>query len=98
MEQRISATEARIHFGELMRAAQEEPIIVERDGVPKVVVLSKQAYDDLLAQIPKHNWRDLVDDVHKQIRAELSGKTLPPPEQIIQQAREERDQRYDSMR
>jgi prevent-host-death family protein len=33
-EKQISATEARIHFGELIREAKEEnqPYIVERDG------------------------------------------------------------------
>jgi len=51
MKRAVSATEARIHFGELMRHVVEsqEPIIVERGGKPHVVVLSVDKYEDLLA-------------------------------------------------
>jgi len=46
----VSATEARIHFGELMRTAVEEgePIVIERGGKAHVVVLSMDAYRRLL--------------------------------------------------
>ncbi len=45
MEKKISATEARIHFGELIRTVKEEqqPYIVERDGEPYVVLRSAEA-------------------------------------------------------
>jgi prevent-host-death family protein len=45
MEHVVSATEARIHFGELMRRAVEKqvPTIVERGGEPHVVILSVAA-------------------------------------------------------
>ncbi len=45
----MSATEARVHFGELMRRVVEgqEPVIVERGGKPKVVVLSVAEYERL---------------------------------------------------
>jgi prevent-host-death family protein len=49
VEIRVSATEARVRFGELMRQAVEggQPIIVERGGKAHVVVLSMDAYERL---------------------------------------------------
>jgi prevent-host-death family protein len=42
MQRTMSATEARIHFGELMQhvVEQKEPVIVEHSGKPYVVVIS----------------------------------------------------------
>jgi len=94
MKRAVSATEARIHFGELMRRVVEsqEPIIVERGGKPHVVVLSVKQYEDLLAgQQEQEDWRELVQQAREQIRAELGERELPPPEEVLRQMREERD-------
>lgn len=37
------------------------------------------------------DWRTLVQQARARIRAELGERELPPPEEIIQQMREERD-------
>ena len=89
----VSATEARIHLGELMRQAVEnrETILVERRGEPYVVILSAATYERLLKGGPKENWRGLVEEGRTQIRSELSGRELPPPEEVVRQMREERD-------
>lgn len=93
MEQVISATEARVHFGELMRRVVETdmPVTVERDGKAQVVVLSKQAYDQLCDGKKAKDWRELVKQSRARIKAELDGKPFPPPEDIIREMREERD-------
>jgi prevent-host-death family protein len=94
MERTVSATEARIRFGELMRRVVEsqEPIIVERGGKPHVVVLSVDKYEDLLAgQQEQENWRERVQQAREQIRAELGERELTPPEEVLRQMREERD-------
>ena len=93
MEQVISATEARVHFGELMRRVVETdlPVVVERDGKAQVVVLSKQAYDQLSDGKKTKDWRELLARAHDQICRELNGRSLPPPEEIIREMREERD-------
>jgi prevent-host-death family protein len=94
MSQKMSATEARIHFGELMRRAVEshEPIIIERGGKPHIIVLSVHEYERLLkAQQPRTDWKDLVDQAREQIRTELGDRELPPPEDILRQLREDRD-------
>ena len=93
MEQVISATEARVHFGELMRHVVETdmPVVVERDGKAQVVVLSKQAYDQLSDGKKSKDWRELAQQSRARIKAELDGKPFPPPEDIIREMREERD-------
>jgi len=98
MNRIISATQARIHFGELMVEAQKGPVVVEKDGKPQVVVLSKQAYDTLLATSPPGGWRELLRQAHQSVQAELSGRQLPPPEEMILQDRKDRDERQDALR
>ena len=89
----VSATKARVHFGELMQQAVEgqEPIIVERGGKSHVVILSVANYERLLAGQRRESWRDLVDEARAAIEADLGGRELPPPEEILQQIRETRD-------
>jgi hypothetical protein len=52
MEQIISATLARIHFGEIMQQAKQAPVLVERNGKTEVVILSFPAYEALSRAIP----------------------------------------------
>lgn len=97
----VSATEARIRFGELMRQAVDnhEPIIVERGGQSHVVVLSVEEYERLLrGQQQQDDWRDLVRQAREQIQADLGGRELPPPEEILAQLREERDEQLLALR
>jgi prevent-host-death family protein len=92
MKYTVSATDARIRFGEIMRRAKKGPVIVERGGKPEVVVISKQEYDRLAGNKPQADWREKLDELHKTLRVELAGRTLPEPEEIIRQGREERDE------
>ena len=88
----ISATKARIHFGDVMKQAKIAPVIVERDGKAEVVVLSKKAYDQLIAAKEKTDMKKRLEDLHARIRAELAGRTLPDPADVIRQGRKERDE------
>jgi prevent-host-death family protein len=97
----MSATEARVHLGEVMRWVVENrrPVIVERGGKPHVVVISADEYEELLAgRREKDNWRDLVEQARAQIQEELGGRDLPPVEDILRQVREERDARLMALR
>ena len=92
MKYTVSATDARVRFGEIMRRAQKGPVIVERGGKPEVVVISKQKYDELVSAIPQPDWRKQLEETHALIRARYGdGEIEPPPEEIIRQGREERD-------
>jgi prevent-host-death family protein len=96
----VSATEARIHFGELMREAVEtrEPITIERDGTPHVVLLAIEEYQRLLQDQPPEDWQELVTTARALVSADLDGRPLPAPEEIIHQLREERDEYLLGMR
>jgi prevent-host-death family protein len=101
MERRISATDARIHFGELMRDVVEkkEHVVVERSGEPHVVVISVDEYARLrAAQEKQEDWRELVGQAREQVRADLDGRELTPPEEVLRQLREERDERLAALR
>jgi prevent-host-death family protein len=89
----VSATEARIHFGELMRRAVEdqEAVIVERGGTAHVVVISIDEYKRLLGGQQGKDWKDLVVQARTQIQSELGERELPPAEEIVRQMREKRD-------
>jgi prevent-host-death family protein len=96
----VSATEARIRFGELMRQAVEnhETIIVERGGKSHVVVISVEEYERLLKQQHQGDWKDSVRAARAQIQADLGDRTLPRPEEILDQVREGRDEQLLAMR
>jgi len=100
VERVVSATEARIRFGELMRQAVEnhETIIVERGGKSHVVVISVEHYQRLLKRQQQGDWKELVHEARAQIRAELGDRTLPQPEEILDQVREARDEQLLGMR
>lgn len=96
----VSATEARIRFGELMREAVEtnEAIVVERAGKSHVVVLSVEEYERLLKGQQRAEWKELVRAAGVQIQADLGGRTLPRPEEILEEARGGRDGQLLAMR
>jgi prevent-host-death family protein len=92
MQKTISATQARIHFGEIMKRAKVAPVVVERDGKAEVVVISKKAYDRLIAANTQTDWQEKLDALHNRIRVELAGRTLPDPVELLRQGRDERDE------
>jgi prevent-host-death family protein len=101
MRRTVSATDARIRLGELMRWAVErqKPIVVERSGEPYVVLLAIRAYERLVAaQEEQEDWRELVARSRDQIRGELGDRELIPPEDVLRQSREERDAQLADLR
>lgn len=92
----ISATKARINFGDVMKQAKIAPVIVERGGKAEVVVLSKKAYDQLIAAKANADVQKRIEALHKKIRAELAGKSLTDPVELIRQGREERDEQLNN--
>ena len=94
MRRVVTATEARVHFGELMRRVVEgrESVVVERGGKPQVVILSVRDYEELQAKQKKRiHWRQLIDRSREQIRADLGSARLPSPEEMVRRMRKDRD-------
>ncbi len=101
MERKVSATDARIHFGELMRhvVEKQEPVVVERSGEPHVVVISVDEYEHLTAaREGRADWRELVSQARARVRADLGDRRLRPPEEVLAEIREERDEQLAPLR
>ncbi len=103
MERKMTATDARIRFGEVMRRVVEqgEQIIVERAGQPQVVILSVAAYEQMKVAQQQEGWREALAraiQIGTRIRARREGQPLTPPEEVIRQAREERDAQLADLR
>ena len=97
MEQVISATEARVHFGELLRrvAKGREAVIVERDGKPQAVVLSLEECEQLKATQPRSDWQCTLEKaiaVADSIEARGGGRTLPDTADVVRETRQDRDE------
>lgn len=94
MERTVTATQARVRFGEMMRRVveDEEAIIVERGGEPQVVLISVEQYEQFKTRYAAEpSWEVMLDEVHQLLDRELGGRELPPAEEIVRQMREERD-------
>jgi prevent-host-death family protein len=102
MERTMSATEARIHFGEVLRQVRElgQIIVVERDGAPEAVVISVADYERLRNQ-DAPDWQialERMTRIKERIEARHGNQAFPPSEDLIREAREERDEQLASMR
>jgi prevent-host-death family protein len=90
----ISATEARVHFGEVLRSVTErgETVIVERGGRPQAVVVSIEEYRRLKAgHVAEVEWWELAMRSQERFRQEWGDRPMPDIVQLINDAREERD-------
>jgi len=88
--ERIQATEARVHFGQLMRrVCSQGPVLVERAGQPLVVVLSVADYERLGgSRSDQQNLLSQCALLRQQIEQRV-GLT-PSPVDVIADFREER--------
>jgi prevent-host-death family protein len=97
----VSATEARVHFGELLRrvVTTNQPVVVERSGEPQVVMMAVDEYKRLTGVGGAGAaWEAQVGHVHALIRKDMRGRKMPPAEQLIQEGREERDATFFALR
>ncbi|MFN3763372.1 MAG: type II toxin-antitoxin system Phd/YefM family antitoxin [Anaerolineae bacterium] len=95
MERRVRATEARVHFGTLIRQVMEQGdrVLVERAGRPQVVILSYEDYRRLQASAQHQEWRNALEEIGRlgeTVWILREGESLPAPEDILRELREER--------
>jgi prevent-host-death family protein len=98
---RVTATEARVHFGEMIRRAERgETLLVERGGELKAVIISIEEYgrlsdrDRSATETETHvvdtpEWQRRLVEVREKASRELTGKNIDW-DQIIHDMREER--------
>jgi hypothetical protein len=55
--------------------------------------MSVGEYERLLQRQRQGNWKELVQEARAQVQAELGDRTLPRPDEILDQVREDRDER-----
>ncbi len=91
---RITATEARVHFGEIYRrvAENDETIVVERNGKPGVVILSVDAYEELSGETPAPNWLEAAQRSAEAFRPFFEANPDYDVVEMIREMREERDE------
>ncbi|RME44372.1 MAG: type II toxin-antitoxin system Phd/YefM family antitoxin [Caldilineae bacterium] len=103
MERVVSATEARTRLGELMRrvAENQETVVIERGGQPYVAVISLEEYERLQRGTERNTWQEALRrllQVGAEIRAAREEASLPPPDEVIREMREERDAQLAGLR
>jgi prevent-host-death family protein len=96
MTRTISATDARVHFGEVLRGVSEEraTYYVERSGTPVAVVIPVEEYEALRQQqrseYVRPGWLENIIRVGQEWSAERNGEPLDI-DKLIDEGREERD-------
>ena len=93
MYKTMSATQARVHFGEVMRliTKQKEAVIVERAGKPQVAIMSIDEFERLQALQQKESWEQslrFLEAMGKKVDARRKQITAPEPEDLIHRMRE----------
>lgn len=96
MDSFMSATEARVHFGEVLeRVAREgEPVIVRRGSRAVAVIISFDAYQRLAAQAQRTSAYRALDEVcrvRERTATEIADAARPSIETILDAIRQERD-------
>jgi prevent-host-death family protein len=93
MPRRISATEARVHFGAVLRnvAEEGETYMVERTGKQIAVVLPVAEYERLISTGEKPRWKALLDESDELFRSFHARNPNIDWAEVIREGREERD-------
>ncbi len=91
VEAPVSATELRVHLGEILRRVDAERVVtVERGGRPLAVLMSLAEYQRLLGAGPTA--ADLALDRARALRQRVAtrGGLVAAPEDVLADLREER--------
>lgn len=86
----VSATEARVHLGELLRAVERdgEIVIVEKGGKPLAAVIPMDEYRRLHRPRLSAEWWQRQDKLAASIQRNLNGRELPDVKDLINAGRE----------
>jgi prevent-host-death family protein len=95
-ERTVSATEARVHFGELLDSVTQKGdiVYVERAGVPQVVVVSVEAWKKRTSGNPLEGFMDELEEHWAFIEEERKAGRFKDFDaaELIRAGREERDE------
>jgi prevent-host-death family protein len=97
MTRTISATDARVHFGEVLRGVSEDraTYYVERSGTPGAVVIPVEEYEALRQQqqgeYVRPAWLEDVIQAGQEFAASRVGQPPIDWQKMLDESREERD-------
>lgn len=96
----VTATEARVRLGEILRDVDENgtAVIVERGGRAVAVVIPIEQFrqSDREERERERRWAESWELIRRSREASarcLAGREIPPPEELIREGRDERDDR-----
>ena len=103
MTNRITATEARVRFGELMRRVAEtnEPVVVERAGKPAVVLVSMDTWEKLRGNDRRRARLAVLDRterVRRDIARHWNDGAPPSATDVLDDTRKARDEQLSGLR
>jgi hypothetical protein len=61
-------------------------------------MLSVYAYERLAGVAADNEWRGRVQQARERVRAEIAGRELPAPEDVLRDVRAERNEQLDRLR
>lgn len=95
----MSATEARVHFGEVLRRVENnETVTVERGGQPKAVILSVEEYEKLKADHhQKESWEERLIRARDRYLREVVDPDYDVEENETQMREERSDELYEGL-
>lgn len=86
----ISATDARVRFGELLDAVKDrgETVIVEKSGQPLAAVIPIAEYNRLTRRVLSQDWWDDQQKVAEELERNLAGRPYPNEKELIDAGRD----------
>jgi prevent-host-death family protein len=86
----VSATDARVRFGELLDAVRNrgETVIVEKSGEPMAAVIPISEYRRLTRRVLGQDWWDRQRKISEELARNLDGRPYPDERELIDAGRE----------
>ena len=91
MPKTMSATETRVHFGEVLRLVNEDcdHVVVEKDGKPAAIILSLRRYNQLTGSSDFDDVLERIRAGHRIIEEAYAGEPIPDSWELINGGRDD---------
>jgi prevent-host-death family protein len=90
MAVQVSATEARVHFGEILRKLESDvDVVIEKNGVRVGVLVSPRRFNEVFEPAPSGDWSDRTRQTREAVARWLNGSPLPDIDEIVNAGHED---------
>jgi prevent-host-death family protein len=92
MRKQMSATETRVHFGEVLQTVGSDGdyVIVERDGKPVVAIVPINEFDEFWSA-KVDDWMESARQARAMIARAYAGRPIPDADELIDGGRDDID-------